>query len=741
MISSELEQYIAAASAYARTCFGPATSLVHILLAVLDDAELQAVLSSCGVNYLDLRQEAVEAIAERMAVEKLDQTRSPSVGARRGDCLSALCLYAMQVAQQKATARCSMTAGVLDFVAAVLEVHDNGSFDFQARIVLTKAGLTVGTFARARKESETPPTADGDQPERKVRVIDPFAAAKLASERIDPQFGEQPPTNGGRGAILPFCTDVTELARQGRLDRSHGRGDVLDELRIVLGRRKKRNAVLIGDPGVGKTSVVEELAHLIVEGNAGPKLDGAVILSLNMGALVGGTKYRGELEERVKDLVAVLSDDPRLILFIDEIHVLGSPTHSASAASDLLKPALASGAIRCIGATTLTEYKKFFESDGALSRRFAPVNVLEPTRAEALEILKSAAPAYAEFHGLEFPSWAIEMTLDLSIRHMPERRLPDKAIELLDDVGARAALTGSRKVTREIVSECLSAKSGRRIGNAEALKAIASISADAAAIARAAMRNALVAPDQGESAVIAVVGPKDIDKEAPVRRAAAALGRGYEMLDMAEFSDYASAAALLGAPPGYVGHDSGGRLYDIARRSPGGFLHLRNISQAHPTVFAIVDECRSHGFVRDRTGRIAGIGGIQIIVSMDTGDERTPIGFANQKDDAEAYGVGIVDDAETVIVLRGTDDEATDRTRRGFATLVASAAAAGARMTVQEGVEEHVASLLRSSKSNPDKGFSRLVRLPVLDYLVSGPEDFTVEPSDEGIRIIKHEAV
>ncbi|MCZ7861702.1 AAA family ATPase [Agrobacterium salinitolerans] len=740
MISSELEQYISAASSYARSYLGAPTSLVHILLAVLDDPEFQLVLNSCGVDYLDLRQEAVEAIAERMAVAK----PSPSdrtAGESRGDNLSALCLYAIQAAQQKAAARGSLTAGVLDFIAAVLEIHDNGSFDFQARIVLSKAGLTVGTFAKARKVAQDGSGTVRTPSEQTGRIAENLAHARTASVRMEPLFADHsPPKDIASGASFPFCTDITDLARQGKLDRSHGRTDVLDELRIVLGRRKKRNAILIGDPGVGKTSVVEELAYLIIEGKAGPKLEDAVILSLNMGALVGGTKYRGELEERVKDLVAVLSNDPRLILFIDEIHVLGSPTHSASAAADILKPALASGAIRCVGATTLAEYKKFFESDGAMSRRFAPVNVVEPTRGEALDILRAAAAVYAEFHGVEYPDWAIEMTLDLSIRHMPERRLPDKAIELLDDVGARTALTGARAVTRETVADCVSAKTGRRIGRAAVLAAIASISTDAAEIAKAAMRNAMVAPDQGESAVIAIVGPKEIDKEAPVKSAATALGRGYEMLDMADFADQASAAGLLGAPPGYVGHDSGGRLYDIARRSPGGLLHLRNVSQAHPTALAILEECRARGFVRDRTGRIAGLGGIQIVVSMDTGTEKASIGFSSTKEDFETYDVGIVDDAETVIVLRGASDEALDRTRSGLAILVASAAAAGAQMTVGEGVEEHVASLLKSSNSR-SRDFARLVRVPVLDYLVSGSEDFTVESVDGGIRIRRHEAV
>jgi ATP-dependent Clp protease ATP-binding subunit ClpA len=459
-----------------------------------------------------------------------------------------------------------------------------------------------------------------------------------------------------------------------------------------------------------------------------------------MGALVGGTKYRGDLEERVKDLVAVLSSNPRLILFIDEIHVLGSPAHSASAASDILKPALASGAIRCIGATTLAEYKKFFETDGAMSRRFAPVTVNEPSRSEALAILAAVAPSYAQFHGVNYPAWAVELALDLSMRHMPDRRLPDKAIELIDDIGSRASLSKPADVTRQIITDCVSAKIGRKIGQADVAVAIAALPPAAAEIAGAAKRNELVAPGDGESFVIAVVGPKEMNKETPVKQAAEALGRGYEVLDMAEFSDFPSSGGLLGAPVGYIGHDKGGRLYDAVKRSPGGFLHLRNISQAHPAALSIVEECLNNGFVQDKTGRTASIGGVQVVVSMESEPARAVIGFSSSREEGQSFGIAIVDDADTVVTLEASPDEATERTAKGFAALVAAATAAGARMTVGEGVEEHVAALLRSSNNRKARTFSRLVRVPVLDYLVSANEDFIVESTEDGVRIATHEA-
>jgi ATP-dependent Clp protease ATP-binding subunit ClpA len=740
MLSSELEKHIAAASDYARTYLGPATSLVHVLLAVLDDPELQTVLSGCGVNYLDLRQEAVEAIAERMAVSKPPFAEETPDDKSRTDGLSGLCIFALQAAQQKAAARGSTMAGVLDFVAAILEVHDNGSFDFQARVVLSRAGLTVGNFAKARRATDSLPSSER-LPFERPRFQESVTVSKSApGERREQEFGEPSAARTGGGATIPFCEDITELARQSKLDRSYGREAVLQELQIILGRRKKRSAVLIADPGVGKTSVVEELAYMIVEGRAGPKLEDAIILSLNMGALVGGTKFRGDLEERVKDLVAVLSSNPRMILFIDEIHVLGSPAHSASAASDLLKPALASGVIRCIGATTLSEYKRFFEIDGAMSRRFAPVNVSEPTRAEALDILTAVAPSYAEFHGVTYPDWSIELALDLSIRHMPDRRLPDKAIELIDDIGSRASLSSDAGITRQVVTDCVSAKIGRKIGQIDVMAAIASLPVGASDIARAALRNGLAAPGSGENCVIAVVGPKEVDKETAVKRAAGSLGRGYEALDMTEFSDFPSASGLLGAPVGYLGHDKGGRLYDVVKRSPGGFLHLRNISQAHPAALAIIEECLRNGVVEDKTGRTASLGGVQVVVSMSSEPERAAIGFSTSREGSQSFGVAIIDDADTVVTLEGATDEARERTAKGFAALVAAAAAAGARMTLGDGVEEHVAELLRSSNNRQARTFSRLVRVPVLDYLVSANVDFIVESTEDGVRIATHEA-
>lgn len=719
MISHQLEQYIETARGYARSCRAPSTSLVCILLALMDDSEFQNILALCEIPHLDMRQVIIDTLAERVAVDGA-MTSDSSNG------LSSLSLFAIQAAMKKAVGRGVASAEVLDFIAAILEVHDNGSSDFDARIILMKAGLTVSSFAKARKLAAS---GDGD-PRSMATVAMQRGNEPSADVRMEPVFTTVAPGGTHKAhASLPFCTDMTEAARLETFDRSHGREDVLSDLQIVLSRRKKRSAVLVGDPGVGKTSVVEELACRIAAGDAGPKLAGTTVLSLDVGALVGGTKYRGELEDRIKALIRYLVEHPDVILFVDEIHTLVSPTHSAGVAADLLKPALASGSIRCIGATTLAEYKKFFESDAALSRRFAPVNVIEPTRDEAVAILAKSAPSYADFHGVVIPDWAHQEAVDLSIRLMPERRLPDKALELLDDVAARAAMGGDREITKSLFAECAKAKS-RRKGEAEIETAVQALGEPLVDLARAVIRNEIAAGT--ERSVIAVLASSTCDPKEAVLKVSEAVGRSLEYLDMAEFRDVSSVSALLGPPPGYVGFDNGGRLYDIAKRSPDCLLHLGNVDKAHPAALAIISECVSSGAVRDTTGRVANMASIQIVVSMSTQQERSRIGFATQEHHVGDTGVDLVDTAETQIVL---GEVLKDRTKEAIAKLQEIAKSAGGVMSVSDGLSEHVDELLKSSDSNWKREFSRLVRNPVLDYLVSRKGNFSVKPSETGISI------
>nr|WP_250807933.1 AAA family ATPase [Neorhizobium tomejilense] len=724
MISSELQQFIDSANDYAGTLRERTTSLVHILLAVLDDGQLQDVLHRCGVSYLDIRQGAIDALALRLD--------DPSVRNQPSEGLSALSLYAIQAAQQKASVRNAEWAGVLDFIAAVLEIHDNGSFDFQARVILSDAGLSVSTFAKARGSSRPGSVTTHES----VVSFGRKAEAMLAGgeRQASGYVGDEKTAVTG---LLPFCTDMTALAREGMYDRSYGRESILSGLQVVLGRRKKRSAVLIGDPGVGKTSIVEELACRIAEGAAGARLARSRIISLDIGSLVGGTKYRGELEERVKALVRQLTDDPDAILFVDEVHTLVSPTHSAGVAADLLKPALASGAIRCIGATTLAEYKKYFESDAAMARRFAGLNVPEPTRDEAVSLLERAAPAYADFHGVNFPEWAFETAVDLSMRLMPERRLPDKALELLDDAAARASLSGLPDVTRELFEQCARTMSGKTDAPGDTAAAVGRLPPPLASAARAVQRNAIAGDAFRQT--VAFIGQRPAQIKDAVKAVSAALSRPYEYLDMSEYGEATSVSALLGPPPGYVGYDNGGRLYDAVRRSPDCVLHLANIEQCHPTALTILQECLEAGFVRDTTGRIASVARVQFVVSMKQKPTRGTIGFAAHGDGYDTeYGVELVDNAETIVVLGGEGDATS--VASFLEDLISTARSLGVSMSLGEGIVEEVESMLKSSGRDWKRKYSRLVRQPVLDYLVSRRLDFTLEAAEAGIRIRTHEA-
>jgi ATP-dependent Clp protease ATP-binding subunit ClpA len=726
MISAELRQYVDSACNYAVKYSERAVSLVHILIAILDDEHLQHALARCGVSYLDIRQGAIDALANRL-----------SSGAVRTDIaagLSALTLYTLQSAQQKAAARGAEWAGVLDFVAAVLEIHDNDSFDFQARVILSNAGLTVSAFSKARSDAHS-----GDRAGNVMKQ--PWSASVVHHGIQHDNLGEPDVwaagVSGRVGSGLPFfCTDMTALAREGRYDRSYGREAILDNLQVVLARRKKRSAILIGEPGVGKTSIVEELACRIAEGTAGPKLAGATIVSLDIGALVGGTKYRGELEERIKVLLAEIASRQDTVLFVDEIHALVSPHHSAGVAADLLKPALASGAIRCIGATTLSEYKRYFEADAAMARRFASLNVTEPTRDEAVVLLARSASAFSEFHGVEVPDWANEMAVDLSIRLMPDRRLPDKALELLDAASARAATQGLKVLTRELFETSASSMSGRIVGRAGIESAMTALEPKLREIAEAVRRNEIARSEPMETIAVFSSVPEPV--RSGIKRVADALSRPCEYLDMADFREAASVSALLGPPPGYVGFDNGGRLYDIARRSPDCILHIANIDECHPSALAILDECRAAGYVRDTTGRVTSVSRIQFVVSVKKRTVQSGIGFApDNSRQADDFGIAMVDDAETTVELgRSTSDGIAEKLVEG---LMSSANAAGVNMNISSGVMDFVRKVLGDGDREGRREYARLVRRPVLDYLVSRAGDFTVESCGAAIRIIENE--
>jgi ATP-dependent Clp protease ATP-binding subunit ClpA len=745
MISESLKTYILAAEEYARQSFGT-TTLVHVLLALLDDVEVRGVIAACGVDYLDLRQEAMDALVERMAVDRVE----PRPGTF-GENLSALVLLTLNGATSKAAAEGRLEATALDFLCATVEVHDNGSFDFHARVILTHAGLAGSTLAKAARlirrgagggasEAKSGEAGEFRAPVREG-VPDEGSLDKARSQLDAVVARATAGTKDKTSSLALYAVDLTEAARSGKLDRAFGRDAVVSSLELVLMRRRKANAVLVGDPGVGKTSVVEELACRIAEGTAAPAFSGVSIHALDVGALVAGTRYRGDFEERLKALLDGLRGHRERIIFIDEMHVLLSASHSAGAAADLLKPALASGEIRCIGATTFAEYKRYFRSDGAFSRRFEPISVPEPTRDETVAILERAAPVYGAHHGLRFTRETIEAVVDLAIETIPERRLPDKAIDMLDDVGARAAAAG--EAVAEVGAVLSLVRKARLPPPTELAREITRSWSGhrpaAEALARAVCRNALAAAAGAGRAAIVLSGPRDAEKDTLAEALAAASSKALETVDLGEFADRTDATRLFGAPPGYVGFDAGGLFYDMAKRSPQGILYFAQSGKAHPSVLGRIRECVRTGKVSDSTGQTAGLSGMQVIFGVDVDGERRGLGFGRAGGgavDAE-IGVEALEGLEIVRLRSADASEREEATARRMQGLVHAARSAGANMRIEDGLCAAIAAMLDGHHPG---SFKTLVETPVLDYVVDIGGDFVVTAGNRTVRITKDEA-
>jgi ATP-dependent Clp protease ATP-binding subunit ClpA len=757
MISTKLKKYIKSACAYAKGTNARHTTLVHILLSILDDEQFQHALKACGVNYLDVRQSAVEAITSNMEREARTET-----GERpEGDRLTSHATYVFHGAFLKAQGHGFAEAGVLDCAAAMLEIHDNGSFDYKARDILTQAGLTGAALAKVYREVEgmtgSAESADAADAEDDglprafvVRDIEGgLPGIAEFRETLHRMTGRQPPKQQPIvDALALYTTDLTLRARNGQLDRSHDREGLLSDLEIVLSRRKKSNAILIGEPGVGKTSVVEELACRVVEGTVSGNLVNAQLLSLDLGALVGGTRFRGDLEERLNAIISELKADQRKILFVDEIHTLVSPSHSASVAADLLKPALASGEIRCIGATTLSEYKRYFEADGAMSRRFVPLFVSEPSRDEAVAILMKSAAEWGKFYGVEFTRETVEKVVDHSIRHVPERHLPDKAIDLIDDLGARAMVSGVVEIDDGMIEKSVAAVSGRSLAKCDRVTIESAMNAavygqmDAvSSIAAAVTRNI---KGVGGVRTVALVGPQGCGKKHAAKALADALGVQMKTVKLADFSEPASVTRLIGAPPGYIGFDSGGLLYDLAKRNPGAVLLFQNAERAHPSVLDLLEDTFAEGVAREATGRVAPLTGSHIVITYDTPDTARAIGFASGADDEHVEtGVGLVDGAGSVVTFdKPGSDVIREFLKASLVRIGATAGAMGGRLSIidEPAVVKSLAAVTPTLEG-ASKSFKRLVETPVLDYLVSGSGVLCLRIEDNKVRVCEYEDV
>src|SRR5690348_16970383 len=578
MFSKDLEYSIGQCYKRAREARHEYMTVEHLLLALLDNPSAEAVLKASGADFPRLRGELEQAIEK--SVVKLDpedgRDTQPTLGFQR-------------VLQR-----------------AVYHVQSSGKKE------VTGANVLVAIFGE--KDSHAVYYLN-QQDVTRLDVVNYLShgIAKQGGEESqgheDGARAEAGESEGKGDALAEYANNLNELALAGKIDPLVGRADEVERTIQVLCRRRKNNPLYVGEAGVGKTALAEGLAKRIVDGEVPEVLESATIWALDLGALVAGTKYRGDFEKRLKSVIAQLKKQPGAILFIDEIHTIigaGSASGGTMDASNLIKPMLASGELRCIGSTTFQEYRGVFEKDRALARRFQKIDVVEPTVADSVEILKGLRSRFEEHHHVAYTNDALKAAVDLSVKHIPDRLLPDKAIDVIDEAGARQRLLPEDKRTGTVdVSEVeyivakmaripekqVSASDRDVLRNLERnLKMVVfgqdpAIEALAASIKMA--RSGLADPSKPIGCFL-LAGPTGVGKTEVTKQLAMQLGIEMIRFDMSEYMEAHSVSRLVGAPPGYVGFDQGGLLTEAVTKHPHAVLLLDEIEKAHPDLFNIL---------------------------------------------------------------------------------------------------------------------------------------------------------
>ncbi len=607
-------------------------TLEHLLLALIDEQDAAQVMRACGVDLDELRVALTAYIDEQLInlvsdVEGNEAT--PTTGFHR--------VIQRAAAHVQSSGRSEVTgANILvaifhereSYAVYFLQEQDMSRYDAKNFIAHGVAKDPTLNESRAVRGSE-----DDDEESPDIEGTAEGESAK------------------GETALEKYCVDLNAKAENGDVDPLIGRSDEVDRCIQVLCRRRKNNPLLVGDPGVGKTAIAEGLARKIIEGETPEVLAGATIFSLDMGALLAGTRYRGDFEERLKAVMTELEDHEDAILFIDEIHTVigaGATSGGAMDASNLLKPALQSGKLRCMGSTTYKEYRQHFEKDRALSRRFQKIDVNEPSVEDAIKILKGVKPYFEEHHGVKYTSDAIKSAVELSARYIHDRKLPDKAIDVIDEVGAAQMLVPEAKRRKTMTSkeiEAVVAKIARippktvTKDDAEALKDLEAglrrvvfgqdkaIDALASAIklARAGLRE----PEKPIGSYL-FTGPTGVGKTEVAKQLSEILGVEMLRFDMSEYMEKHSVSRLIGAPPGYVGFDQGGLLTDGVDQHPHCVLLLDEMEKAHPDVYNILLQVMDNGKLTDHGGKTTDFRNAIIIMTSNAGAsemEKNSIGF------------------------------------------------------------------------------------------------------------------
>jgi ATP-dependent Clp protease ATP-binding subunit ClpA len=641
--SQGLERALHQALTYANERHHEYATLEHLLLALVDDQDAAAVMRACNVDLDDLKRTLITYVDTELdnLVTGYDEDSKPTAGFQR--------VIQRAVIHVQSSGR-EEVSGANVLVAIFAERESHAAYFLQEQQMTRYDAVNYISHGIAKRP--------GASEARSARGVDDSEQAP-GSEGGAEEGGKKKQQD----ALTAYCINLNQKARAGRIDPLIGRGPEINRTIQVLCRRSKNNPLYVGDPGVGKTAIAEGLAKRIVEGDVPEVLLNATIFALDMGTLLAGTRYRGDFEERLKQVVKELEEFPGAVLFIDEIHTVigaGATSGGAMDASNLLKPALSSGTIRCIGSTTYKEFRQFFEKDRALVRRFQKIDVNEPTVDDAIAIMKGLKPYFEEFHHVKYTNEAIKAAVELSARYINDRKLPDKAIDVIDETGASQMLVPENKRRKTInVKEieatiATMARIPPKTVSADDEKVLASldeelrrvvygqdtaISALSSAIklARAGLRE----PEKPIGSYL-FSGPTGVGKTEVAKQLAASLGVELLRFDMSEYMERHTVSRLIGAPPGYVGFDQGGLLTDGVDQHPHCVLLLDEVEKAHPDLFNILLQVMDHGKLTDHNGKQINFRNVILIMTTNAGAAdmaKAAIGFGSSKregDDLEA---------------------------------------------------------------------------------------------------------
>ncbi|MYM41702.1 ATP-dependent Clp protease ATP-binding subunit ClpA [Duganella qianjiadongensis] len=628
MIAQELEVSLHMAFVEARQARHEFITVEHLLLALLDNPSAAEVLRACAVNIEDLRKTLTNFIGDN----------TPTVPGT-GEVDTQPTLGFQRVIQRAIMHVQSASNGKKEVTGANVLVAIFGEKDSHAVYYLHQQGVTrldvVNYISHGvRKDQQGEP-----------------AKASEGGEEGTPSGEGQPKES----PLDQYTQNLNKAAAEGKIDPLIGREDEVDRVIQILCRRRKNNPLLVGEAGVGKTAIAEGLAYRITQSDVPEILQNAVVYSLDMGALLAGTKYRGDFEQRLKAVLKQLKDNPHGILFIDEIHTIigaGSASGGTLDASNLLKPALANGQLKCVGATTYTEFRGVFEKDHALSRRFQKVDVNEPTVEQTVQILRGLKSRFEEHHGVKYSASALSTAAELAARFINDRHLPDKAIDVIDEAGAAQRILPKSKQKKTIgkseIEDIISkiARIPPQTVNQDDRSKLQTIDRD--------LRNVVFGQDPAIEALSSAIkmaraglgktdkpigsflfsGPTGVGKTEVAKQLAFILGIELIRFDMSEYMERHAVSRLIGAPPGYVGFDQGGLLTEAITKKPHAVLLLDEIEKAHPDIFNILLQVMDHGTLTDNNGRKADFRNVIIIMTTNAGAEslqKASIGFTTAK--------------------------------------------------------------------------------------------------------------